>query len=67
MGRWCVARQGQHPEAVVWDGSAPVDWVGLLTPFLLQVNGLAAQGKYEGSGEDGGAAAQSLYVANHAY
>ncbi|KAF6297965.1 aldolase, fructose-bisphosphate C [Rhinolophus ferrumequinum] len=32
-----------------------------------EVNGLAAQGKYEGSGEDGGAAAQSLYVANHAY
>lgn len=33
---------------------------------LLQMNGLAAQGRYEGSG-DGGAAAQSLYVANHAY
>uniref|UniRef100_A0A2K5Y080 Fructose-bisphosphate aldolase n=3 Tax=Cercopithecidae TaxID=9527 RepID=A0A2K5Y080_MANLE len=32
-----------------------------------EVNGLAAQGKYEGSGEDGGAAAQSLYIANHAY
>nr|KAF6414903.1 aldolase, fructose-bisphosphate C [Molossus molossus] len=32
-----------------------------------EVNGLAAQGKYEGSGEDGGTAAQSLYVANHAY
>uniref|UniRef100_A0A8C5XNA8 Fructose-bisphosphate aldolase n=1 Tax=Microcebus murinus TaxID=30608 RepID=A0A8C5XNA8_MICMU len=32
-----------------------------------EVNGLAAQGKYEGGGEDGGAAAQSLYVANHAY
>nr|AAH59154.1 Aldoc protein [Rattus norvegicus] len=31
-----------------------------------EMNGLAAQGKYEGSG-DGGAAAQSLYVANHAY
>lgn len=49
---------------------APVDWLSLLThspPPLLQVNGLAAQGKYEGSGEDGGAAAQSLYIANHAY
>lgn len=44
-----------------------MDWVGLLTPLLLQVNGLAAQGKYEGSGEDGGAAVQSLYIANHAY
>lgn len=32
-----------------------------------EVNGLAAQGKYEGSGEDGGVAVQSLYVANHAY
>nr|KAF6296149.1 hypothetical protein mMyoMyo1_009230 [Myotis myotis] len=32
-----------------------------------EVNGLAAQGKYEGSGDDGGAAAQSLYIANHAY
>lgn len=32
-----------------------------------EVNGLAAQGKYEGSGEDSGAAAQSLYIANHAY
>uniref|UniRef100_A0A286ZWI1 Fructose-bisphosphate aldolase n=1 Tax=Sus scrofa TaxID=9823 RepID=A0A286ZWI1_PIG len=32
-----------------------------------EVNGLAAQGKYEGGGEDGGAAAQSLYIANHAY
>uniref|UniRef100_A0AAA9S4U4 Fructose-bisphosphate aldolase n=3 Tax=Bos TaxID=9903 RepID=A0AAA9S4U4_BOVIN len=32
-----------------------------------EVNGLAAQGKYEGSGEDGGAAVQSLYIANHAY
>uniref|UniRef100_A0A8D2DSS3 Fructose-bisphosphate aldolase n=1 Tax=Sciurus vulgaris TaxID=55149 RepID=A0A8D2DSS3_SCIVU len=32
-----------------------------------EVNGLAAQGQYEGSGEDGGAAAQSLYIANHAY
>ncbi|XP_037347902.1 fructose-bisphosphate aldolase C [Talpa occidentalis] len=32
-----------------------------------EVNGLAAQGKYEGTGEDGGAAAQSLYIANHAY
>uniref|UniRef100_A0A8C6DC74 Fructose-bisphosphate aldolase n=1 Tax=Moschus moschiferus TaxID=68415 RepID=A0A8C6DC74_MOSMO len=32
-----------------------------------EVNGLAAQGKYEGSGEDGGAALQSLYIANHAY
>ncbi|MEJ1288699.1 aldolase C fructose-bisphosphate [Cricetulus griseus] len=31
-----------------------------------EMNGLAAQGRYEGSG-DGGAAAQSLYVANHAY
>lgn len=37
-----------------------------LIPFHLQMNGLAAQGRYEGSG-DGGAAAQSLYVANHAY
>lgn len=32
-----------------------------------QVNGLAALGKYEGSGDDSGAAGQSLYVANHAY
>nr|KAF6289574.1 aldolase, fructose-bisphosphate C [Pipistrellus kuhlii] len=32
-----------------------------------EVNGLAAQGKYEGTGDDGGAAAQSLYIANHAY
>lgn len=31
-----------------------------------QANGLAALGKYESS-ESGGAAAQSLYVANHAY
>ncbi|NXY79815.1 ALDOC aldolase, partial [Glareola pratincola] len=31
------------------------------------VNGLAALGKYEGSGDDSGAAGQSLYVANHAY
>ena len=44
-----------------------MDWVSLLTPLLLQVNGLVAQGKYEGSGEDGGAAVQSLYIANHAY
>lgn len=34
--------------------------------FLLQANGLAALGKYESSGS-GAAAAQSLYVANHAY
>lgn len=33
---------------------------------LLQANGLAALGKYESSGT-GGAAGQSLYVANHAY
>uniref|UniRef100_A0A493TRB1 fructose-bisphosphate aldolase n=1 Tax=Anas platyrhynchos platyrhynchos TaxID=8840 RepID=A0A493TRB1_ANAPP len=32
-----------------------------------EVNGLAALGKYEGSGDDSGAAGQSLYVANHAY
>uniref|UniRef100_A0A7N4NM68 Fructose-bisphosphate aldolase n=1 Tax=Sarcophilus harrisii TaxID=9305 RepID=A0A7N4NM68_SARHA len=32
-----------------------------------EVNGLAAQGKYEGGGEDAGAAGQSLYIANHAY
>uniref|UniRef100_A0A6I8MXF3 Fructose-bisphosphate aldolase n=1 Tax=Ornithorhynchus anatinus TaxID=9258 RepID=A0A6I8MXF3_ORNAN len=32
-----------------------------------EVNGLAAQGKYEGSGEDAGAAGRSLYIANHAY
>uniref|UniRef100_A0A4W5JTA5 fructose-bisphosphate aldolase n=1 Tax=Hucho hucho TaxID=62062 RepID=A0A4W5JTA5_9TELE len=31
-----------------------------------EVNGLAAQGKYESTG-DSGAAGQSLYVANHAY
>lgn len=31
-----------------------------------QANSLAALGKYESS-ESGGAAAQSLYVANHAY
>lgn len=45
-------------------------WLSQLTPYLLsllQVNGLAAQGKYEGTGDDGGAAAQSLYIANHAY
>lgn len=49
-------------------GSTPVVWLRLLTcpRSLLQMNGLAAQGRYEGSG-DGGAAAQSLYVANHAY
>lgn len=35
--------------------------------FPPQVNGLAALGKYEGSGDDSGAAGQSLYVANHAY
>lgn len=34
--------------------------------FFLQANGLAALGKYESS-ETGGAAAKSLYVANHAY
>lgn len=34
--------------------------------FSLQANGLAALGKYECSGS-GGAAAQSLYVENHAY
>uniref|UniRef100_A0A8C0GLD1 fructose-bisphosphate aldolase n=1 Tax=Chelonoidis abingdonii TaxID=106734 RepID=A0A8C0GLD1_CHEAB len=32
-----------------------------------EVNSLAALGKYEGSGDDSGAAGQSLYVANHAY
>uniref|UniRef100_A0A8C6ZJZ9 Fructose-bisphosphate aldolase n=1 Tax=Nothoprocta perdicaria TaxID=30464 RepID=A0A8C6ZJZ9_NOTPE len=32
-----------------------------------EVNGLAALGQYEGSGDESGAAAQSLYVANHAY
>ncbi|XP_048838263.1 fructose-bisphosphate aldolase C-A [Brienomyrus brachyistius] len=32
-----------------------------------EVNGLAAQGKYSGSGNSGGAASRSLYVANHAY
>lgn len=38
-----------------------------LFPFcLLQANGLAALGKYKSSGS-AGAAAQSLYVANHAY
>lgn len=45
-----------------------VVWLSLLiySHSVLQMNGLAAQGRYEGSG-DGGAAAQSLYVANHAY
>lgn len=42
-----------------------MDWVSLLTP-LLQVNGLGSP-VHEGSGEDGGAAVQSLYIANHAY
>lgn len=37
-----------------------------LTFLIFQVNGLAAQGKYVSSGT-GGAAGQSLYVANHAY
>lgn len=39
----------------------------LTLSFPPQVNGLAALGKYEGSGDDSGAAGQSLYVANHAY
>lgn len=45
---------------------ALVDWkLNFLFP-LFQANGLAALGKYESSGTCG-AAAQSLYVANHAY
>ncbi|ETE55981.1 Fructose-bisphosphate aldolase C, partial [Ophiophagus hannah] len=32
-----------------------------------QVNGQAALGHYEASGDGSGAAGQSLYVANHAY
>lgn len=48
--------------------STSAGWLSLLieSHSVLQMNGLAAQGRYEGSG-DGGAAAQSLYVANHAY
>lgn len=32
-----------------------------------EANSLAASGKYEHSGDESGAASQSLYVANHAY
>lgn len=57
-----------HPEIPNWAGFHACGLASLLTcpRSLLQMNGLAAQGRYEGSG-DGGAAAQSLYVANHAY
>ena len=69
MGKWGVVGLGVGPGRYSLGGVWPL-WTGsacLTAPLLLQVNGLAAQGKYEGGGEDGGAAAQSLYIANHAY
>jgi hypothetical protein len=60
-----VDHRGPKPGSV---HSTSVVWLSLLieSHSVLQMNGLAAQGRYEGSG-DGGAAAQSLYIANHAY